>query len=85
MREKESFITQVAVEARNPLNHALDHIKGTPHILLIQAHIDAFVGPFLPGLSRVVSHLVLFTSFDNIFFSTPLYYAFDHLLYLTCM
>jgi len=31
MREKESFITQVAVEARNPLNHALDHIKGTPN------------------------------------------------------
>jgi hypothetical protein len=45
MREKESFITQVAVEARNPLNHALDHIKGTTHALLIQAHVD-LLAPF---------------------------------------
>jgi len=68
------------VEARNPLNHALDHIKGTPHALLILAYID---GPF-PACFE--SYLILcFTSLDHLLCSTPLYYAFDRLLYLTCM
>jgi len=54
----------VAVEARNPLNHALDHIKGTTHASLIQAHID---GPF-PACFE--SYLILF--------STPLNHSMHH-------